>query len=604
MGSFLAYTLYSGVFLLLLYLVYRLFISGEKQIVLNRIILLGCYVVSFAVWPLSRLDWSLPESQLPVVTPIIAIGEMPMNAVGIIEEDTSIVPQILLWIYLIGALVVLSKTILSTARLLFYIRKGTFSRKEGYTLVVMPGSDTAPFSFGNHIVMSVADYETVNGSVTVHELAHIRCHHYLDLIFAQTVCVVLWYNPAAWLMREELKLIHEYQADAAVIDSGADPKKYQMLLIRKTVGNRFHTVVNSLNHSKLKNRITMMQKEKSSGHSRLRLLSLALAVDVALAVVNIPAIASGLNSLEYSSLIQDNEVVAVEKIEKSSDHTDAAVKAAEFPGGVANLMEYLAKNIRYPETAMKENRSGRTVVGYTIEKDGKITNIRILKSSWPDCDEEAMRVVKKMPDWIPAKSNDNRTKSEFALPVVFRIPSISDKRSEDAMDEFRGFFGNMLDEIIVVGYGAVKREKTASQKNEPRWYKAVAVNEGTNPDAPIYLEGILADRDIIKSLPPESVESIDVRRPSEEYPEGRVDIKLRKQPETLYLKEKDNLSLVFGPCKESGCDEADHLPAYRVDGKLLTESMTINAGDVESWEKIPPSKEYPNGLQEIKLKKK
>lgn len=83
-----------------------------------------------------------------------------------------------------------------------------------------------------------------------------------------------------------------------------------------------------------------------------------------------------------------------------------------------------------------------------------------------------------------------------------------------------------------------------------------------------------------------------------------MDIKLRKQPETLYLKEKDNLSLVFGPCKESGCDEADHLPAYRVDGKLLTESMTINAGDIESWEKIPPSKEYPNGLQEIKLKKK
>ncbi len=603
MGSFLAYTLYSGVFLLMLYLVYRLFISGEKQISLNRIILLGCYVVSFVVWPLSRLDWSLPESQHAVATPIIAIGEMPMNAVAIVEEDTSVLTQILLWIYLIGALVVLSKTIFSTARLFFYIRKGTFFRKEGYTLVVMPGNDTAPFSFGNHIVMSAVDYETVRGSVTAHELAHIRCHHYLDLIFAQAVCVVLWYNPAAWLMRDELKLIHEYQADAAVIESGADPKKYQMLLIRKTVGNRFHTVVNSLNHSKLKNRIAMMQKEKSSGRRRLRLLSLALAVDVALAVVNIPAVASGFDSLEDSSLINNSEEVAVEKIEKSSDPTDATVTAAEFPGGVVKLMEYLANNVRYPETAMKENRSGRTVVGYTIEKDGKITNIRILKSSWPDCDEEAIRVVKKMPNWVPAKSNGNLTKSEFALPVDFRISSTSYKVSEDGVDEFRGFSGDMLDEIIVVGYGAVKNENGSSQNDEIKRHRTLRLDGDTNQDVPIYIDGVLADGDMIKSLDPQTVKSIDVRRPSDEYPEGRVDIKLKKQSETLILKDTE-LSLIVGPCNESDCDEANRLPAYRVNGKLLTASMTINSNDIESWENIPPSEEFPNGLQEIKTKKK
>ncbi|MDE6512266.1 MAG: hypothetical protein K2L00_09295, partial [Muribaculaceae bacterium] len=234
MGSFLAYTLYSGVFLLLLYLAYRLFISGEKQISLNRIILLGCYVVSFAAWPLSRIEWSQPESRLPVAAPVIAIGELPMKAVGeqpmetveIVDEDTSVVPLVLLWIYTIGALMVLLKTMLSTARLFIYIRKGTFIPKEGYTLVIMPGNDTAPFSFGSHVVMSSVDYEAVCCSVTAHELAHIRHRHYLDLLVAQAVCVVLWYNPASWLMRDELKLIHEYQADASVIDSGADPKEY------------------------------------------------------------------------------------------------------------------------------------------------------------------------------------------------------------------------------------------------------------------------------------------------------------------------------------------------------------------------------------------
>ncbi|MDE6786183.1 MAG: hypothetical protein K2J46_03975, partial [Muribaculaceae bacterium] len=196
MGSFLAYTLYSGVFLLLLYLVYKLFISGEKQIALNRIILLGCYVISFAAWPLGNIQWSPKMTEFSVASPYIAIGELTINTLGIIEEDTSLVPQILFWIYLIGALVVILKTILSTLRLLFYIRKGTFIRKDGYTLVVMPGNDTAPFSFGRHVVMSAVDYETVRSSVTAHELAHIRCRHYLDLIVAQTVCVLLWYNPA------------------------------------------------------------------------------------------------------------------------------------------------------------------------------------------------------------------------------------------------------------------------------------------------------------------------------------------------------------------------------------------------------------------------
>ena len=537
MGFFLAYTLYSGVFLLLLYLVFRLFIAGEKQIALNRIILLGCYAVSFVAWPLSRIDWSHTESQPPVDSTLVAIGELSMNAIGIAEEDTSVIPQILLWIYLIGASAVLLKSMFSTARLFCYIRKGTFIRKEGYTLVIMPGNDTAPFSFGSHIVMSSVDYERVRSSVTAHELAHIRCRHYLDLIVAQAVCVVLWYNPASWLMRDELKLIHEYQADAAVIDSGADPKEYQMLLIRKTVGNRFHTLANSLNHSKLKNRIAMMQKEESRGRRRLRLLSLALAVDLALAVVNIPAVASGLNNLEDSSLIQENEEVAVENKEKNMGNGSEAIQPAEFPGGTEKLMKYLASNVRYPESAQKENQSGRSVVGYTVQKDGKISNIKVLKSSWPELDKEAIRVVANMPDWTPAKRNGVPTESELALPVNFRLPSASDPKDEESQGEFVPFSDNVIDEVVVVSYGAIKKENPEIQGKE-------------------------------SSL------------------------------------KFDNVQLVVGPCDEEDCDAPDDLQVFRVDGKVLSQRMTINANDIESIDNVPPSEEFPKGLCDIKLKKK
>lgn len=551
MGSFLAYTIYSGVFLLLLYLVYRLFISGEKQIALNRFILLGCYAVSFVAWPLSQLDWSNTESQQPVNSKIDAIVELPMKTFGIVEEDTSVIPQILLWIYLIGASVVLLKCMYSTARLYFYIRKGIVIRKEGYTLVIMPGNDTAPFSFGSYIVLSMVDYESVRNSVTAHELAHIRCRHYLDLIVAQAVCVVLWYNPASWLMRDELKLIHEYQADAAVIDSGADPKEYQMLLIRKTVGNRFHTLANSLNHSKLKNRIAMMQKEKSSGRRRLRLLSLALAVDVALAVVNIPAVASGLRTLESVAFkltetqkgISDNIIdvpksMPVQNIYETKEGADVpngltvnaykAVKedssanevkeeekdlmdpeiAAEFPGGIENLMKYLSINIRYPFSAFTENRTGKSVIGFIIQPDGSISDVKTLESCWPDLDEEAMRVVKTMPKWTPATTDGKPVACQLSIPINFRLQDSGET-------------------------------------------KAATPNE----EAPF-----------------------------------------------IQLSKNGGAKLLVGP-RDKDCEVAD-IQAIRVDGKLLTEGMTIDLSDIETSETYPPSDEFPGGLWDIKLKKK
>ena len=610
MGSFLAYTLYSGVFLLLLYLVYRLFISGEKQIALNRIILLGCYVVSFAVWPLSRFEWSRPEPRLSVVDPIIAVSELPINIVGepsmntveVIEEDASVVPLILLWIYMIGAVIVLLKTIYSTARLIFYIRKGTFIPKEGYTLVIMPGNDIAPFSFGSHVVMSAVDYEAVCCLVTAHELAHIRYRHYLDLIIAQTVCVVLWYNPASWLMRNELKLIHEYQADASVIDSGADPKEYQMLLIRKTVSNRFHTFANSLNHSKLKNRITMMQKENSKGCRRLRLLSLALAVDVALAVVNIPVVASGLDSLESVSLrfedssgndvfsgsnhldlyrhpdglgstslaehrqISENSVLAEKTTPVTS--TDAVsgdrcnearsqenaiqenVVAPEFSGGVEKLMQFLNKNIQYPQTAYEENRTGCPVVGFTVQEDGSVTDVKIINGAWPDLDEEAMRVVRKMPKWIPGMSDGKVLSAEMFLPIDFRLlynTGIAQRKTSETSEDPNS---DVYDESNTFVAGVIKKSVDSPSKSEDwlqdddsktessvyftsnpkvKWYKAKRVSEGTSPNAPVYFDGVLIDKKKLKNVDPKSVKSVNVFPVSDMYPDGAVFITSEKK---------------------------------------------------------------------------
>lgn len=281
----------------------------------------------------------------------------------------------------------------------------------------------------------------------------------------------------------------------------------------------------------------MMQKDESRGCRRLRLLSLALAIVLALAVVNIPAVASGLSNLEDSSLIQGNEEVTVGNNENNMEDGSEAIQPAEFPGGTKKLMEYLAFNVRYPESAQKENRSGRSVVGYTVQKDGKISNIRVLKSSWPDLDEEAIRVVANMPDWTPAMSNGISTQSEFALPVNFRLPSASGPKDEDSQGEFEPFSGNLVDEIVVVSYGAVKKEKPDIQGEESslnfdNLQLVVGPCDEEYCDAPDDLQVFRVDGKVLNrkmSINTEDIESIENIPPSEEFPYGLCEIKLKKK---------------------------------------------------------------------------
>ncbi len=553
MGALLAYTIYSGIFLLFLFLFYKLLVSGEKQIVLNRVLLLLCYAVSFAAWPISRIDWHVAKQESTHV-PLMAIDNLSLQTLAIGEHSESIIPQMLIWVYIFGAVAVLASSLYSILRIMIFIRQGEIVRNKGYKIFLMPDANITPFSIGNYIVMSAKDYETVGDTVTAHELAHIKCMHYVDLIIAQIVCVMVWYNPASWLMRDELKLLHEYQADAKVIDRGVDIFTYQMLLIKRTVGNRFNTLSNSLNHSKLKDRIAMMQKENCSGVRRMRVIALAIAPIVSFGLMNIPTVASDLKTLEAASLHIDNksemisadipviaESISLEVAEAATSTGDSQAgiddddsKAviddrimeekkelkdyplqdpeipAEFPGGIEKLMQYLSMNIRYPQAAHVEDRTGKSVVGFTIQADGAISDVRILESAWPDLDAEAVRVVKSMPKWQPATTGGIPVASQFSIPINFRLQSMNE-------------------------------------------------SEG---------------------MPP-----------------------IKKEETYIKLSENGSAKLVVGPSEEKECDVGD-TQAFRVDGKLLTESMTIDMSDIESYKVFPPSEEFPGGLCDIKLKKK
>lgn len=489
MGDILSFTLTSGIILLCLYLPYKLLLARENQHRLNRLILLGMYLLAIIVPLLKPVSFFVRNTDsTPSVAGAVANIEIGPLTGGIIESETPGWTRIVLWIYVIGMVITLCRFVWAYIKLSNIIRKGRKEKMDGYTLVITGDESRSPFSWRKYVVVGDKKDTEECRAVIVHELRHLSARHSMDLIIAQIYAIAVWYNPVSWLMIDELKTVHEYEADEAVIDSGVNLKEYQMLLIKKAVGTRLPSLANSLNHSKLQKRITMMYQSKSKMAGKFSSLALVPALAIGMAVVSIPAVASLISDASEASLVDpigkitknsaDSEMSAtgtlrnVSPIVKGSDTKtmslsetvsepvkaedspssvetisleakSAAVasvaeenkkekedkdevyvaveKQAEFPGGIAAMMEWLGNNIRYPEEAYKADMQGRVIVKFVVNKDGSISDASILKSVSPSLDKEAVRVVMAMPKWLPAQNNGKKVASYFHLPVVFKL---------------------------------------------------------------------------------------------------------------------------------------------------------------------------------------
>lgn len=338
MGSFLAYTLASGLFLIAGYLIYKWLLAPANQPRFNRAMLLGIYVVALSLWPL--LSLRLPASGSATVE----IGR-PLQIIVLDNGSAQppVWPLVLAAVYLAGVGVILLWTLLIQLRLLRIVRRGERIRRAGYTLVLTDDHRTAPFSWGRYIVMSRADRQEAGQMILCHERAHIRAGHFFDLLLGQAVCCLFWYNPASWLMLAELKGVHEFEADERVLASGVEARAYQMLLIKKAVGDRFPSLANSLNHSTLKQRITMINSNHNPWR-RLGALALLPALAGAVALTHLPAVASGLDALESSQYslsgfegkVSEKSAEMPAAVQKNSDNPAAQASAQASAGEPAD----------------------------------------------------------------------------------------------------------------------------------------------------------------------------------------------------------------------------------------------------------------------------
>ena len=359
-----------------------------------------------------------------------------------ISEEITPIWDYIVTLYLIGVIVMTLYFLVSLVRLALFIIKGEHIKQDGSHIILHRHNSVAPFAWCGYMMMPRRDWYEYGQMIVRHEKAHIECRHWIDLLFMQAAIIITWYCPAIWLLRNELHTLHEYEADSRVLASGVKREEYQMFLIKKTVGARFATLSNCLNHSSLKKRITMMLSSKPTGKARVRAFVMVPAMALALIGLATPAVSAVINEVSAATPVEDLRYKISEKndssirvTERNSDvevteKADAAdavpfIKtetAPNFPGGKDKLTEFVNKNISFPEsTYVNGILDMDAVVQLTIAKDGVVKDARIVKSSGQVLDAEALRVARMLPKFHPGLNGGLPAESSYTLAFNYSV---------------------------------------------------------------------------------------------------------------------------------------------------------------------------------------
>ncbi|WP_337567175.1 TonB family protein [Prevotella sp.] len=460
---FFIYSVKVAVCLALFYLFHKLLMSRDTFHTFNRFAILSMMLLSL-VLPLVHLSL---DSEAGINRGTVALEGLVAQTVVAdggngVGEGLSLT-QVLLAAYVLGVVLFVGKALLSVGSLLRLIRRARCVEvRNGIRIYTMQG-DISPFSWFRYIIMSEKDWQENRREIVLHEMAHIRRCHSMDVAVCNMMIVFQWYNPAAWLLKRELQTVHEYEADEAVLSAGVDATHYQMLLIRKAVGERLFSMANNLNHNSLKKRITMMKIKRTNPVQKAKIafvLPLAAMTVAAFASQKVENLSEKVEQeSEAFSSVSDNPVVravgetarvaavkvqedkaleeassmamakdtAEAKTGKKMPCTDNPEMFPQFPGGHIALFEYLSKNIKFPKSKENEDVKVRVVTTFTVEKDGSITHAKIVRSQGEAFDNEALRVINGMPKWIPGMQNGKAVSVKYLLPITFSTTD-SDKK--------------------------------------------------------------------------------------------------------------------------------------------------------------------------------
>lgn len=436
MNELLLYFLKVNIAIALFYLFYRLVFYNDTFWSTRRFYLVFSMLLS-AIYPFISLSGWL-EKQEPMQA-ILATYALPDSLTITAARPSFLNPEnILLGIYGFVSLFLLIKMIVQLASILRWKLKGKRQVLIGFEIIAID-ADITPFSFFKSIYLNPSLHnEQELLQILTHENTHAQQWHSLDVLLGEMLTIFFWMNPAAWLLKREIRNNLEYLADNSVLQSGIDSRNYQYHLVQLSYRTPEINLINKFNVSPLKKRITMMNQQKSA---KAGILKYSLIVPLALALVlssNVQtlvasakkALASTKNTEVVANPTSNKTALAINEIQVSKpeiqqpkENTVYTVieKMPIYPGGEIELMNYLAKNIKYPADAQAKGIQGRIIVRFIVTKEGKIGKAEILRGLDPSCDKEALRVVNAMPQWTPGEQKGKKVSVYYTLPIVFKL---------------------------------------------------------------------------------------------------------------------------------------------------------------------------------------
>ena len=479
----LAYFLKINVGIIVFYIFYRLFFYKDTFFHWRRTALL-CFLGVSLFYPMLNLqEWVKAHEPMVVIADLYATTLLP----EVVFEET-ITPTHTNWqefatnslsiIYFCGVILLFIRFIMQLTSIILLRIQCKVTEIQGVRVQIL-NKASGPFSFFHWIFVHPESH-------TQEELAEILTHeqlHSADIMFSELICIACWFNPFIWLMKREIRNNLEYMADQRVLQTGYDYKVYQYHLLGLAHNKAAATLYNSFNVLPLKNRIKMMNKKRTKEIGRTKYLLFLPLAALLLIISNIEAVARTtknftrevIQTVEKSTeqvtkaVGQIPEQATVEEVtipkeipadiditdkdpsaimqkvntEDDDDIFDVVEEMPVFPGGQTGLMEFIAKNLRYPVKAQKEGIQGRVIARFIVEKDGSVSNLAVARrSASSELDAEAIRVLSTMPKWTPGKQRGKEVRVKYTVPIAFKL---SGPEVEEIKD-------SKLMEVVVVGY--------------------------------------------------------------------------------------------------------------------------------------------------------
>lgn len=404
------YLLKSGILLLVFYAVYKLMLENERMFRFNRAYLLGSLIFSFVI-PLQLFSVQSLFSDKINIIQLDGIVIRTGNAVSDSINFNQIFWFGVVLVYIIIALILTVRFF----RNLYAIYKTSINNKSQIIeneKVILVKNTTLPYSFWNAIFVNKEDFE--NGKIPkeliIHEKAHLTQRHSLDILFIEVLQILFWFNPLIILFEKAIKLNHEFLADEAVNNQFNEVSSYQKLLLNFASNKGTVALASNINYLITKKRFLMMSKKQSPVKVVAKVFGVGLIYALSLFIFSTETTAQSANSAP--------------KMKKgfSVNYDTENVNEPQYPGGIEEFYKFVGQNFKIPEEASKNKIKGKVDIEFMVEKDGSLSEFKIVKDLGYGLGNEAIRILKLSPKWIPASQDGKPVRVSYSLPITIQSP--------------------------------------------------------------------------------------------------------------------------------------------------------------------------------------